>query len=95
MRGAIFKKYFKTEDWEEEFFSLTSEKRRIANYSGLDFLELDNLPFSFYLLLRRDSWIHSMERSEESREALKAIWRLTQTKADVKSIKKYKERRKK
>ncbi len=52
-----------------------------------------HLPYSYFLLLNRESWIHSYNTSIEGREILKDLWRLQQTKADVKAIRKYQNRK--
>lgn len=54
----------------------------MSDYSGISFQELEELPISIFLLLKKDSWIHSMQQSEESIEVLKNIQRLNRTKAD-------------
>ncbi|WP_404988168.1 hypothetical protein [Clostridium culturomicium] len=86
---AIIDKYLKSEKWEESYILCTSELRRISKYSGLNFNEVLDLPYSLYLLYRKESWIDSWNRTDEGREFLKTLWRLQQTKADIKKIREF------
>lgn len=67
--------------------------KAIQKYTGLNFLEIYNLPYVLYLLYRRDSWIFNNSQSEKGREFLKTIWRLNQTECDTKAIHEFQERR--
>lgn len=82
IREAIYEKYFATEEWEINLDKRTAELKRMANYCGLNFTELEDLPLSTYLLIRRDSWIDSMQQTEEAKEVLKNIIRLGRKDAD-------------
>lgn len=64
----------------------TGTFRRISKYSGLDFRQLLNLPYSYFRLLDRDSWIDSWMRTDAGREVLKNIWRLQQTEPDMDAV---------
>lgn len=86
MGKAIIDKYFPTDPWEEVFFVSTGEQKAISDYTGLNILEVENLPYGRYLLYRRDTWINNLRQTEEGREILQNIWRLTQTKADYNAI---------
>ena len=46
----------------------------------------NQLPYRQYLLYRKDSWVKGLKESEDGREFLKALYRLNQTKADLKKI---------
>lgn len=70
---------------------VTSEQKRMINYANCSLFELLNLPLTIYLLIKKDSWIESMNATEDGREALKDFWRLGQTKADLKKIRDRKE----
>ncbi|MCB5892471.1 hypothetical protein [[Ruminococcus] torques] len=61
----------------------------------MNFREVLELPYSFYLLLNRESWIASYQSSEAGREILKNLWRLQQTEADEVAIHKFAEGRRK
>lgn len=89
MGEAIVKKYFAREEWEKDLDCKTYELKRMHNYTGMSFEKLLSLPLSAFLYLRRESWIDSFKRSEEGRETLKSIWRLSQTKADLKTARKH------
>lgn len=92
---AIVNKYLNNgEKWESDYVLKTAEYSRISKYTGLNFIQIDNLPYSDYLQYNRDSWIDSFNKTEEGREFLKTLWRLKQTKADVQAIRQFnKERR--
>ena len=90
MAAALFEKYIKTEKWEEDYFCATDEIKRISDYSGLNFKEVIDLPYSFYLLLRRETWIKSWEATEEGKDFLQTLWRIRQTEADSDGVEKFK-----
>lgn len=71
----------------------TAELKRIANYTGLNFDQVRQLPWGAFLLYRRDSWIDVMKKTEDGRNILKTIWRLQQTEADETAIHAFQERR--
>lgn len=58
----------------------------VADYSGLNFIQIEDLPIDVYLLLLRDAFIYRQERTEEGREYLANCWRLEQTKPDRKKL---------
>lgn len=82
------------EEWERQFDISTGELKAISDYAGLSILEVLDLPYSFFLLLRKDAWTNTLRQSEQGQEFLKTLWRLQQTKADTKAIRNFKERRK-
>ncbi|MEG2412623.1 MAG: hypothetical protein RSA29_17695 [Clostridium sp.] len=90
---AIVDKYVKTEEWENDYILCTSELRRISKYTGMNFNEVLDLPYSMYLLYRKESWIDSWNRTEEGREFLKTLWKLQQTNADVSKIREFQHRK--
>lgn len=65
---------------------VTSEQKRMSEYAKCSIFDLNLLPLPIYLLIKRDSWIDSMNTTESGREALKDFWRLSQTKPDLKKI---------
>ena len=83
---AICEKYFQEEEWEKEYRLKTGSIRRISEYTGFDFNEILELPYPYFLLLNKESWIASYTKSKEGMEILKNLWRLRQTKADEKSV---------
>ncbi len=46
-------------------------------------------PYSFFLLLNRESWIESW-KTPQGAEFLKDLWRLQQTKADLEAVRRHK-----
>lgn len=48
-----------------------------------------NLPYSYFLLLNKESWIDSYMHSEKGMDILKNLWRLQQTEADENAVRKY------
>ena len=44
------------------------------------------MPYSYFLLLNRESWIDSYQTSKEGREILKNLWRLQQKEADERAV---------
>lgn len=77
------------EDWERAYSQKTSVLNRISRYSGFDFDEILNLPYSYYLLLSKESWIDSYLRTEGGSKILKDLWRLQQTEMDEKAVREY------
>lgn len=86
VRKAIFKKYFNNEEWADDFSQHTAELKRMANYADCSIFDIENLPLTLYMVIKRDSWIESMMSSEEGRLVLKDIWRLQQTHAEIDKI---------
>ena len=88
MKAAIIKKYFNIEEWEqlEEFRVVTADIKQISNYTGLSFLEIENLPYFKFMLYRRDAWLYQQKTSEQGREFLKTLKELTTSTADVQAI---------
>lgn len=82
-------KYIDTESWEDSYSISTSVIKRVSNYTGLNFKEVLELPYSFFMLLNKDSWIDSWGRNSEGREFLKNLWRLQQTGADLDKVREY------
>ncbi|EPB8189304.1 hypothetical protein ACSXAE_07180 [Clostridium perfringens] len=86
---AIFKKYFPTEEWEESYISETADLKSISDYARLSFIEVLNLPYSLFLLYRKDAWLNGLKQDEKGREFLENLWRLQQTKADENAINRF------
>lgn len=82
VREAIYEKYFAPEEWEINLDKRTAELKRMSDYCGLNFLEIEDLPLYTYLQIRRDSWLDSMQKTEEAKEVLKNIIRLGRKDAD-------------
>lgn len=58
----------------------------IAKYSNLSILEVQELDYIDYLLLRRDAFIYKMNQTEKGREYLDNAYYLEQTKPDRQSL---------
>ena len=55
----------------------------------MTFKEVLELPYSYFLLLNKESWIASYQTSKEGLKLLKNLWRLQQTEADEEAIRNY------
>lgn len=60
----------------------------MADYTGLNFLEISKLNYLQYLVWKRDAWIHYLSRTETGQEYLDNAWRLEQTKPDRAKLRK-------
>lgn len=58
----------------------------VADYSRLNFIEIEDLPIDVYMLLLRDAFIYKQEQSEEGRKYLANCWRIEQTEPDRKKL---------
>lgn len=67
--------------------------KRISEYTGLNFIQVMQLPYSYFLMLNRESWIYTYDSSPAGREILKNLWRLKQTDADVRAVRKFQHRK--
>lgn len=54
----------------------------MAEYTGLNFLEVGRLSYLQYLVWLRDAFIHMLNRTEAGQEYLDTAWRMEQTKPD-------------
>ena len=79
------------EDWEKAYNLQTSTLKRISQYSGFNFKEVLNLPYSYFLLLSKESWIASYQ-TPEGVKVLKDLWRIQQTEADETAVNEFNER---
>lgn len=81
------------EDWERDYNQKTAIIKRISKYAGLNFFQVMQLPYSYFLLLNKESWIDTYIYSEKGREILKELWTLQQTKADVTAVREFQHRK--
>lgn len=86
MAAAIIDKYFPKEKYEDMIYSHTAEQKLISEYTGLDFNEIMDLPYSLYFLYRHDAWVDRQRKTEDGREFLQTLWRLKQTKPDLDAV---------
>ncbi len=66
--------------------------RTVIKFSGLSYVEAGNLPCDEFLLLYKNSIIEQVLSTEEGRERLKRIKRLTETKCDLMGLRALKKR---
>ena len=64
----------------------TAEEHLVAQYTGLNILQVEELDYIEYLIYRRDAFIHRMSQTEKGQEYLDNAWRLEQTKPDRESL---------
>ena len=67
---------------------ITSDERLVAQYTGLNILQVEELDYLDYLIYRRDAFIYFMSQSEKGEEYLNNAWRLEQTEPDRESLRK-------
>lgn len=60
----------------------------VAEYTGLNFLEIEELDIIQYLTWRRDAFIYTMGQTEAGQEYLNNAWRMEQTKPDRTALRK-------
>ena len=58
----------------------------MAQYTGLNILQVEELDYIDYLIYRRDAFIYRMSQTEEGEQYLNNAWRLEQTKPDRESL---------
>lgn len=66
----------------------TTWEHLVAQYTGLNILQVEELDYIDYLMYRRDAFIYRMSQTEEGEKYLNNAWRLEQTKPDRKSLRK-------
>lgn len=54
----------------------------VAQYTGLNILEVEELDYIDYLTFRRDAFIYKMSKTDKGEEYLNNAWRLEQTKPE-------------
>ena len=65
-----------------KYNSPTWYKHLVAEYTGLNFLQIKQLNFIEYLVYRRDAFINMLNGSEAGQEYLRNAWRMEQTEPD-------------
>lgn len=58
----------------------------VADYTGLNMIEVDDLDVLVYLAYKRDAFIYKMSQTDKGREYLSNAYRLEQTTPDRKSL---------
>lgn len=64
----------------------TTWEHLVAQYTGLNILQVEELDYLDYLIYRRDAFIDRMSQSEEGTKYLDKAWRLEQTAPDRDSL---------
>ncbi len=64
----------------------TIGERLVSQYSGLSFVEIEELRYDVYLLILRDAFVYERSKTEEGREYLENCWILEQTEPDKKRL---------
>ena len=64
----------------------TIGERLVSQYSGLSFVEIEELRYDVYLLILRDAFVYERSKTEEGREYLENCWILEQTNPDKKRL---------
>lgn len=54
----------------------------MAEYTGLTLVEVREMEYIQYLILRRDAYIYMLSRTEAGQEYLDNAWRMEQTEPD-------------
>lgn len=62
------------------------EEKLVGDYSGLNFLQIDELDVFTFWILRRDAVIYNCMKTDEGRDYLDNCWRLEQTEPDREKI---------
>ena len=58
----------------------------VADYARISILEVGELDYIDYLILRRDAFISKLRQTEKGKQYLDDAYRLEQTKADRKTL---------
>ena len=66
----------------------TTWEHLVAQYTGLNILQVQDLDYLDYLIYRRDAFIYCMSQTEKGEEYLNNAWRLEQTKPDRDNLRK-------
>lgn len=70
------------------YLIMTTWEHLVAEYTGLNILQVEELDYIDYLMYRRDAFIYRMSQTEEGEKYLNNAWRLEQTKPDRDSLRK-------
>lgn len=79
--------YYPLEDSEGHKYEIdTYWEHVVAKYTNLSILEVQELDYIDYLVLRRDAFIYQMQQTDKGREYLDKAYYLEQTKPDKASL---------
>lgn len=71
---------------ESHYESSTYWEHLVYEYTGLTFLQIDELDYIDYLQYRLDAFIDKLSRTEKGREYLDNAWRIEQTAPDRQTL---------
>ena len=60
----------------------------VAEYTGLNLLQVRELDYVQYLIWRRDAFIHKLSQTEAGQQYLDNAWRMEQTQPDRQRLRK-------
>lgn len=66
----------------------TTWEHLVAQYTGLNILQVEELDYIDYLIYRRDAFIYRLSQTEDGEKYLNNAWRLEQTKPDREGLRK-------
>ena len=76
------------DDKGHKYMINTTWEHLVARYTGLNILQIEELDYIDYLILRRDAFIYRMSQTEKGEQYLNNAWRLEQTKPDREGLRK-------
>lgn len=79
--------YYPYGEDEKIYYTVNTQlEKLVADYTGLNFKDIEELPLDTYLYLLRDAYIYKLSSSKEGLEYLENAYILTQTKPDRKAL---------
>lgn len=79
--------YYPYGEDEKMYYTVNTQcEKLVADYTGLNFKEIEELPLDTYLYLLRDAYIYKLSSSKEGLEYLENAYILTQTEPDRKAL---------
>lgn len=87
-RPKLTAPYYDDGRGEIYFEVYTAADKIVHDYTGLDFLAIEELDLVTYLIYFRDGVIHRHLQTVEGQEYLKNCWRLAQSEPDRKKLRK-------
>ena len=73
---------------EHEYTTTSLWKKLVADYTGLNFLQVGRLDYLRFLTWRRDAYIYRLSQTEQGQEYLDNAWRMEQTEPDRAALRK-------
>lgn len=80
--------YYPKKDGKELIYDVaTYWEKLVCDYANLSILDVNELNYVDYLIVRRDAFIWQMEQTDEGREYLENAKRINNTEIDRKALK--------